>query len=84
MLPFFYGQYLTVAVHNKFCLGSTIFTCPWSNSSQKKMKYSHCLWPPTYSQTNMALGQNLVALVNINIAGIYGSVHSTNIDNNRF
>ena len=84
MLPFFYGQYLSVAVHNKFCLGSTISTCPWSNSSQIKLKYSHGLWPPNYSQTNMAVGQNLVALVNIKIAVIYGSVHSTNIDENRF
>ena len=32
----------------------------------------------------MALGQNLIALVNIKIAGIYDSVHPTKIDNSRF
>ena len=33
---------------------------------------------------HLALGQNLVALVNIKIAEIYVSVHPTNMDNNRF
>ena len=32
----------------------------------------------------MAMGQNRGTVVNIKIAGIYGSVHPTNIDNNRF
>ena len=35
-------------------------------------------------QKNMAMGQNLVPLVNIKIAGIYGCELPTNIDNNRF
>ena len=33
---------------------------------------------------HLAMGRNLIALVNIKIAGIYGSVHPTHIDNNRF
>ena len=33
--------------------------------------------------SHLALGQNLVALVNIKIAGIYGSFHPTHIDHNR-
>ena len=44
-------------------------------------------WPPNPLQcvdiSHMALSQNLIALVKIKIAGIFGCELPTNIDNNR-
>ena len=40
--------------------------------------------PRGSARIDMAMGQNLVLLVNIKIAGIYGCENPTNIDNNRF